>query len=281
MNKIVFSLIMLLFISYHTNAQKSDTTQLPKDISLKVDTTAEEDESKPKIIAKIDTLPKWFYSLGLDGNTSSGNVNRQLFNVRTSLNFESKKSILGFFSNPKFQYGTNSNILQERELFLDLNSTLFYAQNNVYVLIFGSFEQSNLRKITSRYNAGVGVGWKISGGMKRPKSRFKLSLTNALVKEVVDFESKEDKEIIRNSTRLKLIFDIIPNKMTFQSVAFLQPSLTDNYYRWNSLSSFSFKVGKHIALLASFENNYENFNVVGIQNSQTNATVGLTFSGSN
>ena len=68
--------------------------------------------------------------------------------------------------------------------------------------------------------------------------------------------------------------------MHFQSVIFVQPSLNDNYYRWNSLSSFSYKVGKHLALLASFENTYENFNVVGIQNAQTNATIGLTYSGS-
>lgn len=105
------------------------------------------------------------------------------------------------------------------------------------MLIFGSFEQSNLRKITSRHNVGLGIGLKIFGGKNNPKSRFKLSLTNAFVKE------------------------------------------NDNYYRWNSLSSLSYKVGKHIALLTSFENTYENFNVIGIENAQTNATIGLTFSG--
>ena len=45
--------------------------------------------------------------------------------------------------------------------------------------------------------------------------------------------------------------------------------------------SAQYKVGKHIAILASFENTYENFNVVGIQNSQTNTTIGLVYSGSN
>lgn len=104
-----------------------------------------------------------------------------------------------------------------------------------------------------------------------------MSITNALVKEVTDFEIKQDRNVFRNSTRLKLVYEIIPNKMHFQSVVFLQPSLNDNYYRWNSLSSFTYKVGKYLALLAS----YENFNVVGIQNSQTNATIGLTYSGSN
>jgi hypothetical protein len=62
---------------------------------------------------------------------------------------------------------------------------------------------------------------------------------------------------------------------------FFQPSLNDNYYRWNSSSQFSYKVGKHLALLVSFENSYENFNIVGLQNAQTNTTFGLVFNGSN
>ena len=281
MKKIIFSLTLLIFISHNTNAQTPDSTQVNQNTSIKTDSISGDDETEFQTIVQIDSLPKWFYSIGLDGTTSSGNVNRQLLNLRTTLSYESRKSIFGFFTTPKFQYGTNTNILQERELFLDLNSTLFYAQSDVYALIFGGFEQSNLRKILTRYNVGVGVGWKVFGGKKNPKSRFKLSLTNALVKEITDFEVKQDRDVIRNSTRLKLSYEIIPNKMHFQSVVFLQPSLNDNYYRWNSLSSFTYKVGKHLAILASYENTYENFNVVGIQNAQSNATIGLTYSGSN
>jgi hypothetical protein len=281
MKNISISLIALFFISYNIVAQTPDSTQVPQNASIKTDSIkGDDDETEFQTIAENDTLPTWFYSIGLDGTSSSGNVNRQLLNIRTALSFESHKSIFGFFTTPKFQYGTNSDILQERELFIDLNSTLFYAQSNVYILMFGGFEQSNLRKILTRYNGGLGVGLKIFGGKNNPKARFKLSITNALVKEVTDFEIKQDRDVFRNSTRLKLIYEIIPNKMHLQSVAFFQPSLNDNYYRWNSLSSLTYKVGKHIAFLASFENTYENFNVVGIQNSQTNATIGLTYSGS-
>lgn len=282
MKKIMFALLTVFFISNNIIAQTPDSTQIPKNTSIKTDSIkGGDDETEFQTIAKNYSLPTWFYSIGLDGTTSSGNVNRQLLNLRTTLSYESHKSVFGFFTSPRFQYGTNSNVLQERELFLDLNSTLFYTQSDVYILMFGSFEQSNLRKILTRYNVGLGVGWKIFGGKNNPKSRFKMSITNALVKEVTDFEIKQDREVFRNSTRLKLIYEIIPNKMNFQSVIFLQPSLNDNYYRWNSLSSFTYKVGKHVAFLASFENTYENFNFVGIQNSQTNATVGLTYSSSN
>ncbi len=279
MKKIAFLIITLFFNSYSVLAQTPDSTQVPQ--MIKVDSTADDDETEFQTVTENDSLPKWFYSIGLDGTTSSGNVNRQLLSLRTTLSYESHKSIFGFFTNPRFQYGTNSGILQERELFIDLNSTLFYAQNNVYLLIFGGFEQSNLRKILTRYHVGLGVGLKIFGGKNTPKSRFKLSITNALVKEVTDFEIKQDRDVYRNSTRLKLIYEIIPNKMHFQSVVFLQPSLSDNYYRWNSLSSFTYKVGKHLAFLVYFENTYENFNVMGVQNAQTNATIGLTYNGSN
>jgi putative salt-induced outer membrane protein YdiY len=280
MKNIIFSLTLLISISINLLSQTPNIIQTPQAISIKTDTIKGNDKNKTEVIAKKDSLPTWFYSIGLDGTTSSGNVNRQLLNVRTALSFESKKSIFGFFSTPKFQYGTNSDFLQERELFIDLNSTLFYAQSNVYILMFGIFEQSNLRKITTRYNVGTGVGLKVFGGKNNPKSRFKLSITNAFVKEATDFEIKQDLDIFRNSTRLKLIYEIIPNKMHLQSVLFFQPSLNDNYFRWNSLSSLTYKVGKHIAFLVSFENTYENYNVSGIQNAQTNATIGLTYSGS-
>ena len=257
----------------------STKTQDNSKNTVKVDTTEKENEFQS--IEEREKLPSWYYSIGIDGTTSSGNVNRQLLNLKSTLNFEKTKSIFGFFMSPKFQFGTNSDQLQEREIFLDLNSTLFYSKHNVYMLFFGAYEQSNLRKISSRYNVGLGIGWKILGGINSPKSKVKLSVSNAIVHESTNFEIKEDSKIYRNSTRVKLRFDIIEDKIFIQSVAFLQPSLTDNYYRWNSSSQLSYKVGKHISILASFENTYENFNVLSIQNSQTNTTFGLVYGGSN
>ena len=276
-------LFLLLFTALKLSGQTPDSTQIPipksVEVVIKVDTT--QGETEFQATDEQDKLPTWYYSIGLDGTTSSGNVNRQLLNFKTTLNFENPKSVFGFFTAPKFQYGMNSDVLQEREIFADLNSTLFYAKHNVYMLIFGAYEQSNLRKITSRYNVGVGIGWKILGGKTSPKSKVKVSISNAIVREVTDFETKQDKNVYRNSTRIKFRYDIIPDKLFVQSIVFFQPSIDDNYYRWNSSSQFSYKVGKHLAILASFENTYENFNVVGIQNSQTNTTFGLVYSGSN
>lgn len=211
----------------------------------------------------------------------SGNVNRQLLNRRTTLSYEHPKSVFNFFTAQKFQVGTNSSLLQTRKISFDLISTLFYTQHDVYALIFGAFKQGNLRKITGRYRIGLGIGWKILGGKRTPKSELKLSISNAVVREVPDFETKTYWDVYRNSTRIKVRYDIISNKLFFQSVLFIQPSLNDNYYRWNSSSQFSYKIGEHLLILASFEDTYENFSGVGIQNSQTNTTLGMQYSVSN
>jgi len=285
MKKFILSIIILFTFSTKIFSQVPDSTQTPVTVSpnkVTTDTTGDgDDDTQFESTDERDKLPTWFYNIGLDGTASSGNVNRQLLNFKTTLNYENPKSIYGFFTSPRFQYGTNSDVLQEREILLDVNSTLFYTQHDVYGLFFGAFEQSNLRKIASRFNVGVGIGWRILGGKRTPKSRLKLSVSNALVREVTDFVIKQDRNVYRNSTRIRVKYDIIPDKFFIQSVVFLQPSLLDDYYRWNSSTQLSYKVGKHISILASFENTYENFNTVGVQNAQTNTTIGLTYSGSN
>ena len=275
---------VLSFTIFTISAQTPDSSQIVKP-TISANTTGNNvlggDDAKFPSTDSLSKLPKYFYSIGLDGTTSSGNVNRQLLNIRLTLNHENPKSIWGFFTSPKFQYGTNSDVLQEREIFLDFNNTFFYSQSDIYGLLFGNFEQSNLRKINTRTNVGIGIGWRILGGKKSPKSHVKLSISNAILYENTDFIIKQDRQVYRNSTRLRINADIIPNKLNLSSVVFYQPSLNDNYLRWNSLTTLSYKVGKHIAFLASLDTIYENFNIVGIQNAQTNATIGLTYSGSN
>jgi hypothetical protein len=193
------------FLPTDLSAQSTDSTQtsIPKKTENVISIDTSKGETEFQSTEAREKLPSWFYSVGFDGTASSGNVNRQLFNFKTTLNFENPKSPFGFFANPRFQYGTNSDLLQEREIFIDLNSTMFYSRHNIYPLIFGAYEQSNLRKINVRYNVGVGIGWKILGGINSLKSKVKLSISNAIVREATDFETKQDVDIYRNSTRIR------------------------------------------------------------------------------
>jgi hypothetical protein len=278
-----FYLLFFSLICFAVNAQVAtpdstqSTTLRP---TAAADSTDEDDNEMPSTDER-EKLPEWYYTIALDGVYNTGNVNRELVALRLSLNHERAKSIWGFYTSPKFQYGRNNDLLQERELFFDLNNTFFYSQSDVYGLLFGSAEQSNLRKINSRWIGGVGVGYKISGGKRNPKARLKVSISNALLKEITDFYTREDRNVWRNSTRIKIKADIIKDKLSFSNTTFIQPSLSSSYLRWNAFSQLILKVGKHISFTAALENSFENINVEGVKNTQVNATVGLVFSQAN
>jgi hypothetical protein len=258
--------------------------------STRTNSTQAADSVQTQIIMQPDTIkpkeppkpvpPRWTYSIGVDGMLSSGNVNRRLLTIRLGLAHENPNSIWGFNSSPRFQYGTNNEVLQEREVFFDFNNTWFHSQHDVYGLLFGIYEQSNLRQIHDRFNAGVGLGWKIIGGRRVPSTRVQLSITNALLSERTDFISANDVRAVRNSTRLKARFELVKDKLTVQHTTFFQPALNISNLRWNSISQLVFKAGKHLSLTATLDNSYESYNVEGVKNTQINSTLGLSYTGS-
>ncbi|MDJ1471450.1 DUF481 domain-containing protein [Xanthocytophaga flava] len=291
-----FILILFLGISSaftYSHAQIVDSTQYKIDsASIKKNTTIKKDTLKSDTI-KRDTVkppakptppppPSWTYVLGLDGMINSGNVNRKLLTLRLGLNHENPNSIWGFYSSPRFQYGTNNEVLQEREVFFDFNNTWFYSQHDVYGLLFGIYEQSNLRQINDRLNIGVGVGWRIIGGKRLPSSRVQVSISNAFLREATDFISSdtEDLNVLRNSTRFRFRVEIIREKLTLQSTIFFQPAINRKNLRWNSISQLVFKLNKHFSLTSTLDNSYESYNVAGVKSSQLNSTLGLSYTGS-
>ncbi len=241
------------------------TTRIQRDTAVEIDT----------VRAPLPLF--WKYVAGLDGIYSSGNVNRKLIHARLSLTYDKPTSFWGFFSNPKFQYGTNNHELQEREIFIDCNNTFFHAQHDVYGLFFGSYEQSNLRKITDRTNLGIGIGWRILGGKNIPNTRLTLSITNAILREVTDFVANADIRLYRNSTRLKFKLTVIPNRLTVQNTTFIQPGLNSDYFRWSSLAQVFYQIGKQLAFSANLDHSYESFSVQGVRNAQLNATIGVVY----
>ncbi|MCP9763635.1 DUF481 domain-containing protein [Lacihabitans soyangensis] len=275
MKKLVL-LVLLNFTFFNIYAQV-DSTQTTQQTS---EDEKEEGDEMPSTEER-EALPEWYYSFGADGVYNSGNVNRQLLTLRASINYEKPKSIWGFNTSPKYQYGRNNKILQEREFYADFNNTLFYSQSDVYGLVFGSYEESNLRKINSRFMLGLGVGYKIIGSKNHPNSRIKLGISNAFLKEKTDFYTREDRNIWRNSTRVKLKVELIKDKLFFNNVTFFQPSVTSNYLRWNAFSQIQLKVAKHISFTAALDNSFENINTEGVKNTQINAILGFTYSQSN
>lgn len=277
----LFFFFTMICCSVKAQIETPDSTQNKLSTPIAAADSTDDDDDEMPSTEEREKLPEWYYTIGLDGVYNSGNVNRELVALRLSLNHEREKSIWGFYTSPKFQYGRNNDLLQERELFFDINNTFFYSQSDVYGLLFGSAEQSNLRKINSRYIAGIGVGYKISGGKRNPKAKVKVSVSNAILKEVTDFYTREDRNVWRSSTRVKIKAEIIKNQLFFSNITFFQPSLSSSYLRWNAFSQLILKVRKHISFTAALENSYENINVEGVKNTQVNATIGLVFSQAN
>ncbi len=246
------------------------------------DTAANRQHPRPDTVRKTEKPlpPMWTYTAGLDGTISAGNVNRKLLNIRLVLVHENPNSVWSFSAAPRFQYGTTNEILQEREVFVDFNTSFFHSQHDVYGLVFGAYEQSNLRRINRRANVGAGLGWRIVGGRNVPSRRFQVSVTNALVHEATDFAERDNIDVRRNSTRLKIRADLVPGKLSVQNMAFFQPALGRRNLRWNSITQLVYKATQRLAFTATLDNSYESINAAGVESVQLNATLGLSFSGS-
>lgn len=259
-------------------AQKKDSSQKTTTDStqLKKNTISRSDSVR-KVVVRPVPIKAITYSFALNGDFKSGNVRRELLGASFAFNFEHPRSDFGFFTNPRYTYGTLNGVKAEDELFLDLNTTVYYDTHSFYVLGFGAFERSNLRRINERYVGGFGMGIRVIGGPRRKDSKVKISITNALLYEKTDFENKEDVIAVRNSTRFKIEAHLFKNAVKFTNSTFVQPSLLDNNLRWNALTSFSFHITKHLALVTSLINSYESFVIENAKNTDVTWTFGLSF----
>ncbi|MFT4033860.1 MAG: DUF481 domain-containing protein [Siphonobacter sp.] len=251
----------------------------PWEIQQTADTLPQGVEDFPSLIQSsrpaLDSTKYFTYALTLGGDYRTGNVERALYTIVTSFDYQKPKSIVGFYTSPRYTYGTISGELQERELFLDLNATLWYSQNDIYLMGFGVHEESNLREIASRWYGGAGAGWRIIGGRKHPTSNVKLSVTNALIAEYTNFLNAEDVNVIRNSTRIR--FSGTYNNLAWNSSFFVQPAFNSPNFRWSSLSTFAYSIGKRLALSLTVDHTYESVVLPEKKRTDLHWAFGLTF----
>lgn len=255
--------------------------QVPTDSTRKVPTDSV--KSLPATAVPTDTIPlgKLAYSLGLEGDFRRGNLRRDLYAVRGTLEYVPKRAWLGFYTSPRYSYGKTNGTLQEDELFVDLNATLFYARHDAYGLAFGVLERSNLRQIDRRLYGGVGAGWRITGGLRNPDARLKLTVTNAMLYERTDFFETDgllsrDVAVLRNSTRLRVVASWLDGRLTVANTTFVQPALNRPNLRANAVTQALIQLTKRLAFSLTLENSYESVVAVGRQNADHRLTFGLT-----
>lgn len=268
----------LLFLTIAAGAARGQT---PADSTRKV--PADSVQSLPATATPTDTIPlgKLTYSLGLEGDFRRGNLQRDLYTARGTLEYVPKRAWLGFYTSPRYSYGKTAGLLQEDELFVDLNATAFYARSDVYGLAFGVVERSNLRKIDRRLYGGAGVGWRITGGLRNPKAKLKVSVTNAILYESTDFletdgQPSRDVTVLRNSTRLRVAGSWLGGRLTVANTTFVQPALNQPNLRANAITQTLLQLTKRLAFSLTLENSYENVVAAGRQNADHQLTFGLT-----
>jgi Protein of unknown function, DUF481 len=207
----------------------------------------------------------------IDGNYSSGNVNRLL--IANRLNFNYHYKIYEANLNASYIYGKQNLIKTENDYFYGLTYTLFH-KSTVYVWGTVSTEKSFSRGISERDIAGTGLGFNL---VKKEKAK-QLSITYGLMYENTNFTRLNDIETFRLSFRLKGKHSLIKNKLYFTHESFVQPSITDaENYKYRTLLNLEIPINKHLNLKSSYSHVFENVINPGKKKEDNNLTFGFSF----
>lgn len=211
------------------------------------------------------------YTAALTGIYSTGTVERIYFTTSHTGNLALGKHWL-LPAALSFSYGKQDRVLREREL-LGLFTPAYQVGRLKYYAL-AEAGQSNLRAIARRLVGGGGVGYQFY----HDSTQNEVTVSQFFLYEYTQYLEGLLREVPRSSTRLKLRVGKGP--VVFTTLAFYQPSLQDvgGDYRINSTSSLNFTVSRHLALTANYTYSYESVAVEGRSPTNTNLTVGFTYS---
>lgn len=235
-------------------------------------------EQKMDSIKKIP-IPKrpvfpFKVKLAMNGNWAEGNVRRELLRLIGDFSFKKDRSLLEFYINPRYTYGTQNKILREDEFVTRAGLNIFH-NNRVYILSFGAVQVSHLRRIRLRSEAGLGLGFRFF----RKAANTKFSITNVLIYENTDFIDVEDNDIetLSFSMRLKGSYKLLKNHLKITHTFFIQPSLLRNYFRFIGNLQFAYKITNRLDFNLVFRDTYESIVANNRVNNDFNILIGLSF----
>lgn len=276
-----FTILFLLFFAFMGMGQENpDSIQMLEDQDIPKEETDAPEVIQPdnEIILYTDfkqEINLFKYHLGIDGNFSTGNVNRKLFALRTGFELDLHKIFRLSFS-PYFIYGEQNKILSERELFTDLRGSLFYRKDFHYVG-FTSIEKSNLRKINSRHIGAVGLAYKLV-----KSKNAQLTINNLILYENTDYVTNDrfkDRRLWRNSTKLQGEYKMKKDKFVISHLFYFQPAISQQNIRWNGNIIMRYMVSKKISIRAVIDDSYESLVVPGRKKNDFRLTFGIGIDG--
>ncbi|MFN8436464.1 MAG: DUF481 domain-containing protein [Cytophagales bacterium] len=239
--------------------------------SSKAETTKDSSKFSNREIVWSWLLKHTHLKYSVDGNYSSGNVNRFLFAHR--VNFYYLYKIYEFNLTTSNTYGKQNNIKTENDYYYGI-TTNFWQESPTYLWGNISEEKSFLRAFSRRSILGIGTGFNL---LKKQKKK-QLSLTYGFMYEYTNFFYLNDIETIRLSIRFKGKHQLFKNKVNLSHETFLQPSVLDAHnYRYRTLITLEFPFNKYLSLRTTYSQNYEN--IVSPEKKNTDRTVnfGLSF----
>ena len=249
----LFLLICMLFLSLNISAKEAQDSVAKKGQSV-------------LLWIKQNTNAKY----SLDGNYSSGNVNRLLVANRLTFNYHFK--IYEFNVVANYIYGNQNKIKTEDDYFSGMTASIWHHSS---VYIWGSVvaEKSYSRGIADRENAGAGFGVNL---IPKEKNRS-LSLTFGYVYENTNFIALNDIKTVRTSLRIKGKHMFLKKKIHLNHETFLQPSIiSSENYRLRTLISLEIPLGKALSFRSSYQYVYENVVSQGKKKEDNNLTFGFS-----
>lgn len=212
------------------------------------------------------------YTDQLTGTYSAGAVSRVLLNTAHTLTYARGRHF-GFPLGGSLLYGKQNGLLKERELLLNL--TPYYRLGRFRAYATSTYEQSNLRGIRNRTQAGAGPGWAVYVNDSLGRE---VIVSNLILHEITHFEEGTTRQVTRSSTRLKLAYS--KGALRLASVTLWQPVLGNAAdYRFSNATTLAVRVLAQLALNATYTYSYEQRVVENRPRGNTNLTVGVTFSG--
>lgn len=285
-NKLGFFTFFCLWFCFAINFSAIAQTDQQKLIDSLADKKAQEivkfrlDSIKKATTKPAKLPPAVTFQIGANGQFNAGNVSRVILSSPNRFQYRHKKNVYKLNLDATYTYGERDFKIAENDLLANINHSFWY-EKKVYGIIFSTYEFSNLRGISNRYLGGAGLGWQIVHIAPEKTKNMSIvpyfSLTNAITYESTDFLRSADIEVWRNSTRVLANISFFRNKLFFNNVIYLQPSLSDGNFRASWNSNLRFPLYSWVSFQITGDYSYESLVLAGRQNSDTRVLFGFTF----
>ena len=220
--------------------------------------------------------------LGATGNVQTGNFERLQFINQLSASFDSKNRKWNLYTRHLYLYQKVFGNETQND-YLGRNFLTYRVDEKLDVFTAFFLEKYLIKRIDLHSQVGVGARYAL---VKKPRAFIQLGLMGSYSnKEYIganfsEFDNGGDATIegFFLSPVLNTKFVVVPKRIFFNLLCWYQQDVTESQnWRFNLESSLLVPVWKGLSLKTSFNNFYENINLVGAKANDTFLTYGLSY----